>query len=366
MAEKTRSMVVETPGKMAMWEFALPQIGDEDGLLKVEMAGVCGSDPGMFKGKATALAIKYPLILGHEIVGRIEKIGAKAAARHKVKEGDRVIIETAFGCGHCHSCLTGNYVHCEAQMFYGHTIPCSEPPHLWGAYGQHLYIAPRAMVHKISDTLPPEEAVFIGAVLGNAIRWLRILGGVSIGHTVVIEGPGLQGLAGVIVAKESGADKIIVTGLEKDGRRFELAREFGATHCLNIEHQDPEEAVREITHGAMADVVMDVTGNPEGAVKALDLVRKRGTIVMPGIYGASKEIPLVLDKIVFKEIKIQGVLSQDITSVLPAIKLAESRKYPLAKMITHRFPLEEAEKAVRLVGGEMPEEEAIKVVIVPS
>lgn len=87
MAEKTRSMVVETPGKMAMWEFALPQIGDEDGLLRVEMAGVCGSDPGMFKGKATALAIKYPLILGHEIVGRIEKIGAKAAVRRKVKEG---------------------------------------------------------------------------------------------------------------------------------------------------------------------------------------------------------------------------------------------------------------------------------------
>jgi len=365
MGEKTRSMVVETPGKMAMWEVAVPQIGDEDGLLKVEMAGVCGSDPGMFKGKATALAIKYPLILGHEIVGRVEKIGAKAAARHKVKPGDRVIIETAFGCGHCRSCLMGNYVHCEAQMFYGHTIPCSEPPHLWGAYGQHLYIAPRAMVYKISDALPPEEAVFIGAVLGNAIRWLRLLGGVSIGHTVVIEGPGLQGLAGVIVARESGADKIIVTGLGKDGRRFELAREFGATHCLNSEQQDPEEAVREITRGDMADVVLDVTGSPEGARRALDLVRRRGTIVLPGIYGAQKEIPLLLDKIVFKEVKIQGVLSQDISSVLPAIKLAESRKYPLGKMITHRFPLEDAEKAVRLAGGEKPEEEAIKVVIVP-
>jgi alcohol dehydrogenase len=115
----------------------------------------------------------------------------------------------------------------------------------------------------------------------------------------------------------------------------------------------------------MADVVMDVTGHPEGPKKALDLVCKRGTVVLPGIYGAGKEIPLVLDKLVFKEVKVQGVLSQDMTSVLPAIKLAESRKYPLAKMITHRFPLEEAEKAVRLAGGEMPEEEAIKVVIVP-
>jgi alcohol dehydrogenase len=358
-------MVVETPGKMAMWEFALPEIGEEDGLLRVELAGVCGSDPGMFKGKSTALAVKYPLILGHEIVGRIEKLGARAAARRKLKEGDRVIVETAFGCGHCRPCLAGNYVHCEAQMFYGHTVPCSEPPHLWGAYGRHLYIAPRAMVHKIDESLPPEEAVFICAVLGNAIRWLRMLGGVSIGQTAVIEGPGLQGLAGVIVARESGADKIIVTGLGKDGRRFALAKEFGATHCLNVEREDPVEAVREITGGEMADVVMEVTGHPEGPKTALDLARKRGTIVLPGIYGAGKEIPLVLDKIVFKELKIQGVLSQDMAAVLPAIRLAESRKYPLAKMITHRFPLEEAEKAVRLAAGEMPEEEAIKVVIVP-
>jgi alcohol dehydrogenase len=319
----------------------------------------------MFKGKATALAVKYPLILGHEIVGRVEKIGAKAAARRGVKEGDRVIIETAFGCGQCRPCLAGNYVHCEAQMFYGHTIPCSEPPYLWGAYGEHLYIAPRAMVHRISRDLPPEEAVFIGAVLGNAVRWLRMLGGVSIGQTVVIEGPGLQGLAAAIVARESGANKIIVTGLGKDERRFVLAREFGATHCLNIEREDPEEAVRRITGGEMADVVLDVTGNPEGPKKALDLVRKRGTIVMPGIYGAAKEVPLFLDKIVFKEIKIQGALSQDMASVMAAVKLAESRRYPLAKLITHRFPLAEAEKAVRLVGGEMPEEEAIKVVIVP-
>ena len=144
-----------------------------------------------------------------------------------------------------------------------------------------------------------------------------------------------------------------------------MAREFGATHCIDIENEDPVEIVRKITEGEMADVVMDVTGHPEGAVKALDLVRKRGTIIMPGIYGANKAIPLILDKIVFKEIKVQGVLSQDVQSVLPAIKLAESRKYPIERMVTHRFPLADAEKAVRMVGGEMPEQEAIKVVLIP-
>lgn len=365
MNRKARSMVVEAPGKMTMWEFDIPRIGPEDGLLRIEMAGVCGSDPGMYRGKATSLPIAYPLILGHEIVGRIEEIGEMAAQRHKVNKGDRVIVETAFGCGHCYQCLTGNYVQCESCLLYGHTISCKDPPHLWGAYGEYLYIAPRAMVHRVSDTLPVEAAVLICAVLGNALRWLRMIGGVSIGHTVVIEGPGLQGLAGVIVARESGASEVIVTGLKKDRRRFELAREFGATHCIDIEEEDPVKVVRKITKGMMADVVMDVTGHPEGAVNAFDLVRKRGTIIMPGIYGANKAIPLILDKIVFKEVKVQGVLSHDVQSVLPAIKLAESRKYPIERMVTHRFPLAEAEKAVRLVGREIEGGEAIKVVIEP-
>jgi alcohol dehydrogenase len=358
-------MVVEAPGKMSLREFDVPRIGSDDGLLKVEMAGVCGSDPGMYRGKASRLPISYPLIMGHEIVGRIEEIGEGAAKRHNVKKGDRVIIETAFGCGHCNPCLTGNYVQCESCLLYGHTLPCKDPPYLWGAYGEYMYIAPRAMVHKVNEKLPLEAAVLICAVLGNAIRWLGMVGGVSIGDTVVIEGPGQQGLAGVIVAKESGAQKIIVTGLTRDRKRFELAKEFGATHCINVEREDPAEAVKEVTAGKMADVVMDVTGHPEGAQEALDLVRTGGTIVIPSIYGADKAVPLILDKIVFKEVRVQGVNSQNIRSVIPAIGLAESRKYPIERMVTHCFPLEEAERAVRLVGGEIEDEGAIKVVIVP-
>jgi threonine dehydrogenase-like Zn-dependent dehydrogenase len=192
-----------------------------------------------------------------------------------------------------------------------------------------------------------------------------MIGGVSIGDTVVIEGPGQQGLAGVIVARESGARDIIITGLTRDRKRFQLAQGFGATQCVNVEQDDLVEKVKDVTAGKMADVVMDVTGHPEGAIKSLDLVRKGGTIIIPSIYGADKAIPLVLDKIVFKEAKILGVNSHNIRSVIPAIALAESRKYPIEKMVTHHFPLAEAETAVRLVGGEMEAEDAIKVVIVP-
>ena len=365
MSRKTRSMVVEAPGKMSLWEFDLPRIGPEDGLLKVEMAGVCGSDPGMYRGKASRAPRPYPIIMGHEIVGRVQEMGNVAAKRHGVKVGDRVIIEYAFGCGQCYPCITGNYGQCESLLTYGSMISCKEPPHLWGAYGEYLYIDPRAMVHRINETLPLEAAVLICAVLGNGIRWLRTMGGISIGNTVVVEGPGQQGLAGVIVARESGAQNIIVTGLEKDRKRFELAREFGATHCIDVGKEDPVEVVREATVGKMADVVMDVTGNPAGAIKALDLVGRGGTVILPGLYGMDKEIPLTMDKVVYKEVRVQGVYSHNIKSVIPAIALAESRRYPIEKMVTHRFPLEEAERAVRLVGGEIEGEEAIKVVIVP-
>ena len=125
------------------------------------------------------------------------------------------------------------------------------------------------------------------------------------------------------------------------------------------------ETVARITGGKMADLVMDVTGNPNGASTAIEIVKKRGTVILPGLYGMDKEIPLILDKIVFKEVRVQGVFSHDFRSVLPAIQLAESGKYPLEKMVTHRFPLEEAEKAVRVAAGEIEGEDPIKVVITP-
>jgi len=117
--------------------------------------------------------------------------------------------------------------------------------------------------------------------------------------------------------------------------------------------------------GRMVDLVMDVTGNPNGARKAIDLVKKKGTVILPGLYGMDKEIPLILDKVVFKEVRVQGVFSHDFRSVIPAIHLAESGKYLLERMVTHRFPLEEAEKAVKLAGGEIEGKGPIKIVIVP-
>ncbi|MFH1032986.1 MAG: alcohol dehydrogenase catalytic domain-containing protein [Pseudomonadota bacterium] len=364
--ETSRSMVVTQAGHMEMRSFPLPELGEEDGLLKVELVGVCGSDPGIFKGKASRAPRPYPLILGHEIVGRVAAMGHKALARHGVALGDRVIVEYAFGCGQCPPCLAGRYTLCRKMYCYGSMVGCSEPPHLYGAYGDYLYLHPRAMVHKIGDGMTPEVGVLVGAVLGNAVRWLSQIGGCRLGQAVAIVGPGQQGLCACLVAKESGAGPIMVVGLARDRQRLEMARRFGADLVVAADEEDPVEILARATGGELAQLVMDVSGHYSGAAQALALAGLGATVVLPGLYGAETQVPLLLDKVVFKELKLLGAYSQDFASVETAIGLARRGGYPLEEMISHRFPLERAEEAVRLVGGEGGGQPPLKVVIDPS
>ena len=362
----SRAMVVTEPGRMELREFPLPEIGDNDGLLLVERVGVCGSDPGIFKGKAGRAPRPYPLILGHEIVGRIHRVGAQAASRWGVREGERVVVEYAFGCGECPACQAGRYTLCHRNYCYGSMIGCSDPPHLFGAYADYLYLPSRAMVHRIGEDLSPEEGVLIGAVLGNAVRWLTRIGQCRMGQAVAVVGPGQQGMAATVVAKESGAGPIMVVGLARDKGRLELCRKLGADILVCSDEVDPVVVLREATAGHMADLVMEVTGQASGAALALDLAGVGATVVLPGLYGISTQVPLPLDKAVFRELRLLGAFSQDFASVEAAIELARRRRYPIQEMISHRFPLERAEEAVRLVGGEGPGQPPLKVLIDPG
>jgi alcohol dehydrogenase len=173
-------------------------------------------------------------------------------------------------------------------------------------------------------------------------------------------------MAGVMVAKESGAEPIIVIGLSKDKKRLEMARRFGADIVINAEDEDPVKVISDETNGTMADLVMDVTGHPSGASMALTLAGTGATIILPGLYGPNTEVPLLLDKAVLKELKLLGVFSHDFPAVDAAIKIARRGKYPLSEMISHRFPLEKAEDAIRLVGGEVEGETPLKVVLDPA
>lgn len=364
MENKCRAMVLTGPEQMEMRTFDLPAIGDEDGLLKVELAGVCGSDPGIFRGKETFGPRPFPLIPGHEIVGRIAEIGPAAKQRHGVREGDWVVIEYAFGCGTCEPCQEGAYTICKKHYNYGSMISCQNSPHFFGAYSEYLYIHPNAKVHYVGDDISPELGVLICAVIANGVRWLSQIGNVSVGDTVVIVGPGQQGLAGVAAARESGAGTIFVIGLPRDRERLEMAKRFGCDEIIVTGEQDPVPLISQATGGRMANVVMDVSGHPSGAELALSLTGRKGTLVLPGLY--KQKVSLALDIAVTKEIKILGVFSHDSKAVRPAINMARSGRYPFEEIITHRFPLHKAEEAVRLVAGEKEGEMPLKVVLDPG
>lgn len=361
---EVRAAVIEDVRKVSLQTFPMPtRLSPEDALLKVEMVGVCGSDPSIYKGKMKHLAV-MPLIPGHEPVGTIVEIGREARERYGVEVGDRVVIEPIIPCGTCYACKVGEYRMCANIRGYGSFVPSTEPPYLWGAYSEYMYIAPNSGVHRVSDDLPAEAAILICAVVGNALQWVQNLGGLKAGQNIVIEGAGQQGLAAVVAARECGAGTIIVTGLARDRRRLEFARRLGADYCLDVEKDNVVEAVSETTNGEMADIVLEVAGSPDAVTDALDLVKRQGTVVCAGLTG-NKAIPLVVDKIVAKEIRLQGAFSHDIRAVLPAIKIVESCRYPLEEMVTHCYPLEKAELALRVAGGEVPQEEPIKVVIKP-
>jgi threonine dehydrogenase-like Zn-dependent dehydrogenase len=341
---KARSVVLKAPYKVVVQEFDLPQIGLHEALLRVEMVSICGSDPGLYEGK-DILGTRYPLIPGHEVVGHIAAIGQEAARIYGVREGDRITVEPYVLCKNCRYCLTGYYQLCTDLTCYGMNISCADPPHLWGAYGEYMYIAPNSRVHRIEAGVPAEAAC-LSSVIGNGLRWISTKAQVQPGESVVIIGPGPQGLATVIAAREAGASPIIVTGLARDRMRLELAEEFGADYLVNVEEKEPVRAVAEITGGEMADVVVVCTGSPAALRVGLELLKPLGRYVIIGLDGGL-ETPLRTDTIVRKELKVLGGLGQA-WNVEAAVKLINSRRYPVEKMVTHVFPLEGVEEALRL------------------
>lgn len=339
---KGLSMVVESPKTMVAREFPLPDIGTNDLLLKVERVGICGSDPKMYLGEHELK--NYPKILGHEVVGHVEAAGENAAQAYSVKKGDRVVVEPYIPCHRCEFCLKGFYQLCKSRRSYGVHMSCTEPPYLWGAYGQYMYVAPGSRIHHVPDSVPAEAAC-LASVIGNGVRWIRTKGRVQFGESVVIIGSGAQGLASVIAAHEAGAEPIIVMGLSKDQRRFALAYEFGADYAVNVEKEDPIAAVRSFTHGEMADVVVDCAGAARAITMGLDLLRPLGRYVLAGKSNYAP-IPMIVDKIVTNELTLYGGYGQPL-DVEAACRVISSGKYPIEKMVTHTFSLMDGERAMR-------------------
>jgi 2-desacetyl-2-hydroxyethyl bacteriochlorophyllide A dehydrogenase len=356
MAKKSLSFVADGTGGFELREFPVPEIGDDGLIMQVEMCGICGGgDPIIFSGRHPHA--KYPLVMGHEMIGRVAAIGKNAAEERGLKEGDRFVVEVMIPCGRCPECRSGNYQLCVKEEQYGVSRPADDGIGIWGGYGNYLFIDPRSITHKVDGSVPVERAVTI-AVLANAGRWCR-LANLTTAEWVVIQGPGPQGICGTAVAKTMGAN-VIIMGISKDKQRLELAKELGADHTVVVDEEDPVTRVQEITEGRMADVVLECSGAVQAVEPGLNMLKRRGRYVLSG-YSSKKPVEITKDLIPLKELHVIGGWGQAYGFEAGCQIIADG-EYALERMVTDRFTLETAAEGIKKAeSGEV----GIKAVLEP-
>ena len=359
--------VLVGPGSFEYRELPLPQLGPDEGLLRLEACGICGTDYEQYHGLVTPNEYYTPIpaIPGHEPLGVIAAIGERARARWGVELGDRVAVRSAYGCGRCEACAAFEPVRCPTRGgTYGMTA-VEKAPALWGGYAEYMYLSPLSAVRKMSHDLPAEVAVMFNP-LAAGLSWAATVPQTGPGDRVVILGPGQRGLCSVIAAREAGAEQIIITGLAVDDHKLELAALLGADETIVVEGSDPVPEVLDLTGGG-ATVVVDTTPLFAGALaQAIAMCRRRGRIVLAGLKGKGVGAEVLADEIVYNELTLRGVLSMPYEDFDRACYLIEEGTYPLERLHTHSFPIEQSELAVRTLSGDVIGKPAVHVAIVPG
>lgn len=363
MSDMVRAAVLVAPHEMEIREFPRPDIGPDEGLLRVERSGICGSDVEQYRGHLGTT--RLPMIPGHEPVGVIDEVGERAAQRWGVAPGDRVALEVLIPCRACELCLMGQYMACTSKRGSHGASPISLAPSIWGGHAEYVYLHPNSILHRIRSDIAPDVAAMFNP-LGAGVRWAVHLPQLQLGQSVLILGPGQRGLCAVIAARYAGAGTIIVTGLGRDRAKLALARELGADVTIDVDQENVVERVRELTHGRGVDVVLDVTPLATQPVRdALESVRHGGHVVFAGLKGG-RTLEFSSDWIIRKGATVVGAFGVDARAYLDAIAIIESGKFPLEKLHTHTFGLAQAGYAVDVLGGDVPGEDAVHVTIAPN
>jgi threonine dehydrogenase-like Zn-dependent dehydrogenase len=356
MAEQVLAAVRTAPGTTELREFPLPDLPPDGALLKVEVAGICGTDVKMYAKPV----IQAPVIMGHENVGTIVKAGRGFVERQGLREGDRVFVEHYVACYNCEWCRLGEYRHCEATDWrtnpdarrYGYTT-CENPYHLWGGFAQYMYLPWNAVLHKLPEDVSDEEAGII-TPLSNGIEWALYDAGVGFMSSVLIQGPGQQGLSQVVACRQAGASLIVVTGTSRDAARLELAKTLGADHVIDVEREDALDRVMEITGGKGVDVVLDCTAGAgtTPVLLGIDALKRRaGTLLVQGELAKFPDFPI--KHLTEKAITIKSARGHSYRAVELAIAQVASKRFPLDLLTTHEYGLDDVDTAIRAVGGEV-------------
>jgi alcohol dehydrogenase len=360
-----QAMVLRAPRELERVRLDVPAVGDDDGILRIEACGLCGTDHEQYTGHIRA---PFAFVPGHEIVGVIEAAGSAALGRWGVALGDRVAVEVFLSCGRCDECTGGSYRRCRSHGLgdmYGF-VDVATRPGLWGGYATHLYLAPDALVLPVPDGLDPVLATAFNP-LGAGLRWAVELPDTSAGDVVVVLGPGIRGLAACAAAKSAGAAFVMVTGVgPQDADRLALAARFGADVAVDVTARDPVAALRDAT-GHLADVVVDVTAKAASAPgQALRLVRPSGTVVLAGTRGAPDAPGFDPDLVVYKEVRVLGALGVDAPAYRRALDLLAARRYPFDDVPRATAGFGGIEALLRGMSGESAGDRPVHAVFVPD
>jgi threonine dehydrogenase-like Zn-dependent dehydrogenase len=349
-----RAMMLVEPRHFSMTKISADGLED-GGWLAVEATGISGSDVQVWKGEARDIV--YPLVPGHEVVGRV----AIAGPNVPYTVGTRVVVEPRIRCGICYRCRQ-NLATCVSRRpsnSYG-MIPSTVPPGLWGGLAEYLYLDPNANLHPVTDDVPAEVATFVHP-LASGHTWAVELPSLKQGESVLILGPGPRGLACLIAAKAAGAGWVGITGLAHDTDRLDLAARLGADLTVAMEHGDVAAEIA-ADLGRRPDVVVDVTSDdPEAVFTALDLVRSGGRVILASKKG-NRALHFLSDVIVAKQLTVRGAMGASGIGYQWATNQLETDPR-IDDLVSHQFPLSESARALQAASGLLGREELISVAV---
>jgi len=340
---KMKAIVKEREGPgFVLKEVDYPEPARGEVTIKVEAVGICGSDIPVFDGRQKLPILPY--IPGHEFSGTIYQKG-KDVKGFEVR--DRVAVGLVVHCRDCHFCRLGEETMCDNSRLIG----CN---YINGAFAEYIAVPIQAL-HRLPDSLSYEDGASIDPI-ASAYRPIK-KACISSEDTVVIVGAGAIGLYALQLTRCEGAWQTIV--LDTVEKRLKVAKDLGATHVIDINKEDPFDALKRITENRLADVVVEVTGTHKAVNSALSYARKQGRVILVSIYHEFANVDI--HNIVGRELKIFGSLCYTWEEYEHCLHLLDKKKVVSDPIITHVLSLGDMEKALKL----NTTREAIKCILKP-
>lgn len=325
-----KTAVMKDIKRVEIEERQIPQLKENEVLVKVEYVGVCGSDLHYYEhGKIGNFVVKPPFVLGHEAGGTVVEAGA--GVKH-LKVGDRVALEPGKTCGVCEFCKQGKYNLCEDVIFF------ATPP-VDGVFQE--YVAHEAA---LCFKLPENVSTMEGALIEPLAVGMHAAnqGGACLGQTAVVTGAGCIGLVTLLALRAMGVSKVIVVDVME--KRLQKALELGADEVINGKEQDAAAKIKEITGGKGFDLGIETAGTQITASQLIQAAKKGAAIVLVG-YSATGDMTLPIGMALDKELTFKTVFRY--RNIYPAaIEAVASGKIDIKNIVTDYFELDDIKNAL--------------------